>query len=265
MFINRKKIGINLLFYLLSIVVLFIIIRVVFKDLIVFPKLREGLVEAKDIQDISRVRKYKSRNDDDTGEVTANNLIIPMKDIIFEHLDHADKYRNKKTSEDMIQISQLKKSAYKNIKDTIKKKYDSIKKDCSSENKLFERRNKEFKKIKSKFEKKKKKKISNITSWYESIKKKMNIVRNKKEKKQFEEIFSFKDDTGLPMNLEKDFCKMLIEDKDTNKGNLIAKQKMNAFIKSGFHQGEKIFDKVKKHSYFKKLEDDYKNNQKKTK
>ena len=265
MFVNKKNIGVNLLFYLLSIIVVFILIRVLFKKFIVFPKLREGLVEAKDIQDVSKVRNYKMRNDGDSGKITADNLFNPGSEMIISHLDYLNKYRNKRSSEDMKTITQMKKSAYKNIKETLQKGYESIKKDCSPENKLFERRNKEFKEIleKSPYKEKKKKLMKKWKKWAGPLEEKNNIISNKKQKEQDEEFFLYMYDTGLHIKLQKDGCNMIIEDPDTNKGNLIAKQKMTSFLDRMFEKGNQFIDNLKEHAFVKKIEEEHEIHQKK--
>ena len=106
MFVNKKNIGVNLLFYLLSIMVVFILIRVLFKNFIVFPKLREGLIDV--IDTCVEAKNYEMRNDEDSGEVTADKLFNPGNEIIISHLDYANKYRNKNSNDDMKTITQIK-------------------------------------------------------------------------------------------------------------------------------------------------------------
>ena len=205
------------------------------------------------------------RNDGDSGKITADNLFNPGSEMIISHLDYLNKYRNKRSSEDMKTITQMKKSAYKNIKETLQKGYESIKKDCSPENKLFERRNKEFKEIleKSPYKEKKKKLMKKWKKWAGPLEEKNNIISNKKQKEQDEEFFLYMYDTGLHIKLQKDGCNMIIEDPDTNKGNLIAKQKMTSFLDRMFEKGNQFIDNLKEHAFVKKIEEEHEIHQKK--
>lgn len=265
--INKNKLGINLLFYLASIVFVFIIIRVFLKNKISFPKLREGLVDADDIQKMSKVRNFDMRNDNDSGLLTASNLFDPFSELVLEHLDHAEKYRNKNDSKDMLLISEIKKSAYKNIKDKLDKSFNDVKEDCKDSNPLFKKRKKEFISLlnQSPFKERKNENVKKYLEWGEDMERKIKTVRNENEKQQMETLKHYIEDTGLPVKMNKDLCRMYIEDKDSNKTNLQATQKMKDFITSVFDRGEKLFNKIKEHDYFKNVDKDYEKHLKKEK
>lgn len=265
--INKNKLGINLLFYLASIVFVFIIIRVFLKNKLSFPKLREGLIDADDIQKMSKVRNFKMRNDNDNGALTANKLFDPFSEVVIEHLDHAEKYRNKTDDTDMIVISKIKKSAYKDIFLKVYKSFLDKQKDCIDSNPLFKKRKKEFNSLlnESPFKERKNENMKKYLEWFVDMQKKIDTVRSNSEKKQLETLKSFIDNTGLPIKMEKDLCRMYIEDKDSNKSNLQATQKMKDFITNVFDRGEKLFNKIKEHDYFKNVNKDYEKHLKKEK
>ena len=263
MFINKKKLGSNLLFYLLSIALLFIFIRVLLKRFNISPTIREGLIESQDICEISKQRRFTARNDFDDGKTTADNLFKPASDLVMEHLDHAVKFKNKNSSKDMEHVSELKKSAYNKIKNTIQKGYESIKDDCSDKNELYKKRNAEFKKMlfSGEFKDKQKKYKKELKSWEDAFDKKFNVVANKNVRKQFKGWNSYIFLSGLPQKFNKDTCRMLIEDPDTIKGNVSAKQKMKKFIEQSFENRHTLFNNIKDHRYFKDLDEDYKRHQ----
>lgn len=260
MIIKKQKLGINLLFYLLSITVIFIIIRIIMERLNISFTIQEGLVSSQDIQEISKTRKFKMRKKHDSGKKTADNLINPVKKILMEHLDHIDKYKNKNNSKDMKLITDLKVSAYDKIKKTIQKSYEGIKKHCSLENELFKKRDGEIQKMmnSSPFKEKQAALIQKWREWAGPMEEKYKIVRNDKEKEQVGELFSYMFNIGLSDKINKDICNMLIEDPDTEKGNVSAKQKMKTFLERSIVKGGKIINKMKKHAYFKNVEKDYK-------
>ena len=273
MFINKKKLGSNLLFYLLSIALLFIFIRVLLERFNISPTIREGLIESQDICKISEQKRFPMREDNDDGEKTADNIFNPGNDIIMEHLDNAVKYKNKKNNDDMKLILELKKSAYDKIKNTLKKSYNAIKGDCSDKNELYKKRNIQMKKMRvsGEFKDKKKKFDKDFKDWSRPMESKIQAVRNQKEREQFITFKTLPTITGLELKYKKDICKMLIEEPDTNEGNVSTKQNIRKYISSFFKHRDKIFNNIKKHKYFKDVEEDYKrhktqeNTKKKTK
>ena len=101
--------------------------------------------------------------------------------------------------------------------------------------------------------------MKKFLEWGQDMERKLKTVRNENEKQQMESLKHYIKDTGLPVKMNKDLCRMYIEDKDTNKTNLQATQKMKDFITSVFDRGEKLFNKIKEHDYFKNVNKDYEN------
>lgn len=267
MFINKKKLGDNLLFYLLSIALLFIFIRVLLEKFNISPKIREGLIDPQDICEISKEKRFVAREDNDNGKRTADNIYNPINDSIMEHLDNTVKYKNKNNSKDMKHVSELKKSAYDKIKNIIKKSFKNIEHNCSIKNELYKRRIDELQKMFNipKFKEKKIELAQKLKKWGNPMVKKIEIVRNNKEQEQATELFSYMFNIGLTDKLNKDVCNMLIEDPDTSRGDLSSKQKMKEFLESSFKNGNYIFDNIKNHEYFEDIEKDYKTHKEKEK
>lgn len=259
MFINKKKLGSNLLFYLLSIALLFIFIRVLLEKFNISPTIREGLIDSKEIGEISKQKRFTLRNDNDDGEITSDNIFKAGNDLIMEHLDNAVKYKNKNNSKDMKHISELKKSAYSKNNNRLKKGFDNIKDDCTDKNELYKKRKKEFTKIGLVDFKENSKKLSkDFFEWWTPMRTKLGAVRNRNETEQLASLNLYIGDTGLDKKFHTDICKMFIEEPDTIKGNVSTKQNMKKFLERSFENGNKIFNDIKKHTYFKDVKEDYK-------